>query len=72
MILKLSANADHSKNVACRTDIELFKRGVSHDHQFDVSSYFLLPMVETQEVKVSCSLPEHRAISTVHYAGTVH
>ena len=70
MILKLWPNVDHCKNVACRTDIGLFKRGVSHDDQFDVSSCFLLTVVETQEVKVPCSLLEHCAISTAQDAGT--
>jgi len=45
MTLKLSPNADHCNRVACRTDIGLFKRGVSHEDQFDVSCCFLLPMV---------------------------
>ena len=56
MILKLSPNADHCNKIACRTDIGLFERGVFHDDQFDVSSCFLLPMVEAQEVKfpVAC------------------
>jgi hypothetical protein len=71
MTLKLSPNADHCNIVACRTDIGLFKRGVSHDDQFDVTCCFLLPMVETQEVKVSCSLLEHRVVSTAQDAGTV-
>jgi hypothetical protein len=56
MILKLSPNADNCNKVVCRIDIGLFKRGVYHDDQFDVSSCFLLPMMETPEVKfpVAC------------------